>query len=106
MKTQVSLALAEVEVGMRLAVAVIDEGGHILVPAGVEISDSILHGLQRREVAEIVVEREREEDPAQREERRLRTTAQLDQLFRKAGDGAETRQLYQAILTYRLEDKA
>jgi len=106
MKQQRSLPLAEILVGMRVVEAVLDEGGHVLVPAGAEISESLLHGLQRREVAEICVEQEVVEDPAEREQRQARIGAQLDLLFRQAGDGLETRQLYQSVLGYRLEHGA
>lgn len=102
MKICLSLPLAEVTAGMRAAAAVVDAGGQVLVPAGAELSASMLHGLRRREMVEILVECDVEEDPAVREERLRRTTAQLDQAFRKAGNGAETRQLYQAVLAYRL----
>ncbi|MFZ2267054.1 MAG: hypothetical protein WAV95_05705 [Azonexus sp.] len=102
MKVQAWLPLGEVVVGMRLAEAVVDAAGQVLVPAGTEISESLLHGLQRREVAAIRVEREVTEDPAELELRRARLAAQLDLLFRQAGEGVGTRQLYQAVLDYQL----
>lgn len=43
-----------------------------------------------------------EESPEVLEARRSRLIGELDQLFRKAGEGAETRQLYQALLDFRL----
>lgn len=103
MKEIVSLPLGEVTAGMQVAEAVLDAGGHVLVPAAAEVSESMLHGLARREIAEIRVVREVVEDAAASEARRARLARQLDQLFRKAGDGAETRLLYQAILDYRME---
>ncbi len=102
MKEIVSVPLSEVCVGMLVAEAVTDAAGHLLVPAGAEISESMLHGLARREIAEIRIVRAVEEDAAASEARRARLAQQLDQLFRKAGEGAETRQLYQAILDYRM----
>lgn len=36
-------------------------------------------------------------------ERRSRLIGELDQLFRQAGDGAETRLLYQSLLEFRLD---
>lgn len=103
MKVLVTIAIGEARPGMRLAEAVVDAMGQVLVPAGSELTESMLQGLRRREVAALVVEREVEEDDAAREARQARVAEQLDRLFRKAGDGTETRQLYQAILDFRLE---
>jgi hypothetical protein len=44
-----------------------------------------------------------EESPEMREARRSRLIGELDRLFRKAGNGAETRLLYQALLEFRLD---
>lgn len=106
MKIVETLPLSEAVVGLRLAAAVLDDGGNVLVPAGVELSESLLQGLQRREVAEVSVEREVEEDPAAQAAYRAKLTAQLDHVFRKAGDGEETRALYQAVLDYRMEHRS
>lgn len=105
MKVVETLPLNEAVAGMRLAAAVLDEAGHVLVPAGAELSESMLQGLQRRDVVEVVVEREVEEDPAAQAAYRAKLTAQLDHLFRKAGDADETRALYQAVLDYRMEHR-
>lgn len=105
MKVVETLPLNEAAAGMRLAAAVLDEAGHVLVPAGAELSESMLQGLQRRDVVEVVVEREVEEDPAAQAAYRAKLTAQLDHLFRKAGDADETRALYQAVLDYRMEHR-
>lgn len=103
MRVLATIAIGDAQSGMRLAEAVADAMGQVLVPAGSELTESMLQGLRRREIATLKVEREIEEDPAAREARRARVVEQLDRIFRKAGDGAETRQLYQAILDFRLE---
>lgn len=103
MKVAETLAIGDARPGLRLAEAVTDTMGQVLVPAGSELTEGILHGLLRRDVMTLTVEREVEEDPAAREARRASAVAQLDRLFRKAGDGVETRQLYQAVLDFRLE---
>lgn len=105
MKVVETLPLSEAAAGMRLAAAVLDEAGHVLVPAGAELSEGMLQGLQRRDVVEVAVEREVEEDPAAQAAYRAKLTAQLDHLFRKAGDADETRTLYQAVLDYRMEHR-
>ncbi len=101
-----TLAIGDVRPGMRLAEALLDESGRVLVPGGCELTDSVVQGLIRRDIAKLMVEREIEEDPATRAARQARVVAQLDRLFRKAGDGLETRQLYQAILDFRMADQA
>ncbi|KXB28971.1 hypothetical protein AT959_19290 [Dechloromonas denitrificans] len=106
MKVVEILPLSDAVVGLRLAAAVLDEAGHVLVPAGAELSESILQGLQRREIAEISVEHDVEEDPAAQAAYRAKLAAQLDHIFRKAGDGDETRALYQAVLDYRMEHRS
>lgn len=103
MKTIETLPLAEVAAGMTVAGAVLDGSGRVLVPAGAEVTESMLLGLQRREIESLRVEREVEEDPAAREAYRLKLVAQLDRLFRQAGEGAEMRTLRQAVLDYRME---
>lgn len=103
MKVLETIAIGDAQPGLRLAEAVADAMGQVLVPAGSELTESMLLGLRRREVATLTVEREIEEGSAAREARQAKVVERLDRLFRKAGEGAETRQLYQAILDFRLE---
>jgi hypothetical protein len=106
MKIHEKLPLDQVIPGTLLAEPVIDEMGRVLVPSGGELTESMLRSLARREIAELTVVREVEEDAAERETYRLKQTAALDQIFRHAGEGVETRLLYQAILDYRMENRA
>lgn len=106
MKTIKTLPLGAVSVGMRVAEAVLDTAGQVLVPAGAEINEGILQGLARREIAEIRIECEVEANPAAREAHLAHLASHLDRLFRKAGDGEETRLLYRAVLDYRMEHRA
>ena len=92
----------ELQPGMRLAAAVTDAGGQVLLPAGAELTESMLQGLRRRDVAELLIETEINEDPAALEARCAVLKKQLEQLFRNAGGGVETTVLYQAILEFRL----
>lgn len=100
------LPLDRVAVGMRLAESVLDAGGQLLVPAGAEVAEGLLQGLRRREVRELRVEYEAAEDPAEREAYRAQLVAQLDRMFRLAGEGEETRLLYDAVLAFRMEHRA
>ena len=104
MKMAEVLTLETVQPGMKVAEAVLDDGGHLLVPAGAEVSESMLAGLARRAVSAIKVECEVEEDPVAREARRKAVSSHLDHLFRQAGEAAETRTLYEAVLAHRLEN--
>lgn len=97
------LALEALVPGMKVAEAVVDKGGNVLVPVGAEITESMLNGLGRREVAGVKVAFEVVEDPEMTEARRVASAASLDQIFRHAGDAPETRMLYQAVLNFRLE---
>lgn len=105
MKKLEILAVADLQPGMRVAAAVADAAGRVLLPAGAEITESTIASLQRREIGQVNVELEVEDDPAALEAYRREVTAQLDHLFRKAGQGAETRALYEAVKKYRLEQR-
>ena len=101
-----SMAITDVQPGMRLAEDVLDSAGRVLVPSGCQLTESTLGSLVRREIESLRILREVEESPAAREACRALAAAQLDQLFRKAGDGHETRLLYQAILDFRVEHRS
>lgn len=105
MKKHETLPLEALKPGMRVAVPVADEGGRILLPEGVELSENTLASLARREVSCVTVELEVEEDPVAQALRRQQATSRLDQLFRRAGDGVATRTLYDTILAYHLEPR-
>lgn len=105
MKKLEVVPVADLRPGMLVAAAVEDAAGRVLLPAGNEITESIIVSLQRREIEQVTVEIEVEEDAAQIEARHRQALAQLDHLFRRAGDGAETRALYEAVAKYRLEPR-
>lgn len=106
MMVQEILDIAEVQPGMRLAEAVSDDAGRVLVPAAVELTENLLQSLRRRGVAQLHVEREEAIDPVQLAARRAECEARLAHLFRNAGDGAETMALHRAILAFRSENCA
>lgn len=99
------IALAEARPGMRLGIALADRAGQVLVPAGVELTESLLQSLLRRDIASICVEREVAEDPAAQEARLAAVKAAADHLFRVAGGGIATRTLYQCIVDFRSEPR-
>jgi len=89
--------------GMRLAAAVVDASGQVLLPVGSELTEGMLQSLVRRGVSELLIATEFADDPAIVEARRVALERQMARLFRKAGNGVETMVLYQAILDFRLE---
>ena len=105
MKIAETLAIENVLPGMHLAEAVLDEMGRTLMPAGCELSEGTLKALARREISVLTVVREVAEDPAEREAEQARILARINHLFRKAGDGVETRLLFQAIVDFRMEHR-
>jgi len=103
MKRVERLPLEALSVGMVLAEAVLDDAGRLLIPAGSALTENTIASLARREISTVAVELAIIEDEAEREAYRRHACKELDQLFRHAGDGEETRMLYQTILAYRLE---
>lgn len=103
MKVVQLLTLDAVLPGMKVAEALLDKVGNVLLPVGAEITPSMLLGLARRDVQGVKVELEVVEDPEQTKARSAEIVADLDRIFRKAGDATETRTLYQTVLDYRLE---
>lgn len=106
MKTKEKMAIDLVGSGDRLAEALIDGSGRVLIPAGAELTDSLLDALRRRGVLELLVERLVEVDQTAREAMQARVEQRLSQLFRLAGEGMETRLLFQAVRDFRLEHEA
>lgn len=100
------LATDQLLPGMVVAEAVVDEGGRVLIPAGVALSESTIASLVRREVPAVKIERQEAEDPAKAEAYRQSLRERLDYLFRHAGQGEPSRALYQTIFDYRLERRS
>lgn len=105
MKKLEVLAVGDLQPGMQVAVAVADEAGRVLLPAGAEITEATIASLRRRGIEQVGVEVEAADDPAALEAHRQQVTAQLDRLFRRAGQGPETRSLYDAVSRYRMEHR-
>lgn len=97
------MPVAALQPGQEVAAAVLDAGGRVLLPAGTILSEAAIASLGRREIAAIAVVVEVEEDPAATAARRERVIREVDQVFRRAGEGAATRAMYEAILAHRLE---
>lgn len=105
MKKRETLTVGDLQPGMRVAAAVVDAAGRVLLPAGAEISDATIASLLRRDIEQVCVEFEVEDDPAAIEAYRRQVVAELDHIFRQAGEGESTRAMYEAIVAYRLEQR-
>lgn len=103
MKKLETLTVQQLCPGMRVASVLLDENGLVLLPAGTELSGGVIASLQRWGIQEVAVEQEVEDVPAALERHRQQVEAQLERLFRNAGEGSETRSLYKAVSRYRLE---
>lgn len=103
MSVQDRVALADAKSGMRLGAPVTGRGGRVLVPAGTELTESLLESLEQRGIVAIFVERAADEDPTAREARLAGVKRAVDQLFRAAGEGMATRTLYRCIVNFRSE---
>lgn len=103
MSVQDKLALGDARPGMRLGAPVTGRGGQVLVPAGTELTESLLRALEQRGIAAICIESEAGEDQAAREARLATVRMAVDHLFRAAGEGTATRALYRCIVDFRSE---
>lgn len=106
MKKLETLPVEQLQPGMQIASPVADDSGRMLLPAGAELTEATIAGLQRRGIAQVSVELEVEDDPAELERHRQQVTARLERLFRRAGQGKETLALYQAITKFRMEQRS
>lgn len=100
------LPLAEIEPGMRVAEAVIDDAGRVLLPYGAQLSEVMLAALSRRGIGALCIQPVAEGMPESTEYTRQQVVERLDRLFRHAGDGEATRALYAVILQHNLEREA
>lgn len=103
MKITERLSMSELKPGMALVDPLLDEVGRVLLPSGCTLSDSILSSLKRRRIEELTVVRVVDEDLATEAARREQIVEKLAPLFRKAGDGPASRQLYQSTLAFLVE---
>jgi len=103
MKITERLALSEIEPGMALVDPLFDEVGCLLLPRGCTLSEGILADLRRRRIAELAIVRVVDEEVVAHAARHESVVKSLAPLFRKAGSGPASRQLYQSILRYQME---
>lgn len=88
--------------GAILADNVHDETGRVLLRIGTLLTESSIEALRRRAVAAVVVDLAVDHSPEHRAIEKLHLETRLQQAFRHAGDGPARRQLWQAVVEYKL----
>lgn len=99
------LDLDDAEPGMILSNTLLDAHGGVLLPSGVELTESVLTSLRRRGIDQITVVNDRvsEADLAIERERLQKSLANL---FRNCADKGESNSLRESIMQYRMGDNA
>lgn len=107
-----TMALADVAPGQRLADAVLDDRGQVLVGAGCELTNPLLQALARRGVAEVNIAHAAAAEPDELAEpaeavdpatRNAHATERIAHLFRHATQQGRLNPLMHNMLQYRLE---
>lgn len=104
MKPYINIDLENAQPGMKLWDAVVDAKGATLLPAGTELTASLITSLSRRGVYSVDVVDDRVNEADLRVQRE-RVEKRLQNLFRRTGHHATARLLMQSILAYRCGEK-
>lgn len=96
-----SVPLDEVEEGAQLYEQVSDRQGNVLLPAGAELTGSLIRSLERRGIEAVIVVDE-QVSPELLAQAREQVDARLAQLFSKSS-GRASATLRQLVLEYRME---
>jgi hypothetical protein len=103
-KTELRMALEQVQPGMVLARSVLDQQGHFLLPESVELNTGAIETLKRHEVTEIWVHAPGlgSDDSAKFPFRQLR----LERLFRCIGESEDDQFLFNLMTRYRAAESS
>jgi hypothetical protein len=96
------LSLEKISAGMVLADDLLDRQGHVLLPAGISLTENMLKSLAHHEVHQVCILVDVQEDisaPSQQEK-----LARLEQLFRMTPRSAATDSLYTYLKNYREQE--
>jgi hypothetical protein len=98
------LPLESLKAGMRLAEAIRDRLGNVMLTEGTELTESHLAALGQRGIASALIVPERV-PPSDAEIAAMRksTEERLQHIFRKSLDQPGNRKLFETLLGYRLE---
>lgn len=97
------LDLDEAEPGMILSSTLFDAHGGVLLPTGIELTESILTSLRRRGIDQVSVINDRVSEADLAAERE-RLQERLSRLFRNSLNKGASNELRDSIMRYRLGD--
>lgn len=97
-----TVPLEHVLPGAMLGDNVEDDSGRVLLRVGAILTEAAIETLRRRGVGSLVIEVAGDYRPEHRAVLRLHLESRLQQAFRHAGDSEAQRQLWQALLEYKL----
>jgi len=97
------LDLDDIEPGMILSTALFDAHGGILLPVGVELTESIVTSLRRRGIDQVTVKNDKISE-GDRAIERERLQLRLAKLFRNCADKGASNSLRESIMRYRMGD--
>ncbi|MFZ6722741.1 hypothetical protein [Undibacterium sp. Ji49W] len=97
------VALSKVTAGAVLADDLLDKVGHVLLPAGVTLTDHMLHSIAHHEIHQLSIVAAPVSEQQETEEREIRL-ARLERLFRHAPDSAPASLLKAYVFHYRHGD--
>lgn len=95
-------ALDEIEPGIRLAAAVSDSAGKVLLAEGAELTSSLIASLQKRGLSHVPVAVQITCSPKELSLQREQIKTRVLWLFRNGGDDPLMNKLCEAVLEYRL----
>lgn len=81
-----------------------DEAGRVLLRVGTILTETSIEALRRRGVETLTVEVGASHSAEHRAIERLHLESRLQGAFRHAGEGEASRQLWQALIEYRLSE--
>lgn len=101
---QLQLDLDDAEPGMILSTSIFDAHGGVLLPTGVELTESILTSLRRRGIDQVIVINDRVSEADLAIERE-RLQERLAILFRNCADKGASNSLRESVMRYRMGDQ-
>ena len=88
--------------GATLGDNVQDEAGRVLLRVGAVVTESAIEALRRRGIEQVSVEVVEKMNAEQFANEKMRLETRLHDAFRRAGESEANRQLFQAVLEFRL----
>ena len=97
---QKQMAVTEVEAGAEVAADVFDNAGHLLVPAGTELTEKMLQILDRRGISTIEVREQVVLDDEEKQEMLAEVQSRLDSQFAATEQSSCVGQLKEMLFRY------